>query len=325
MDADFHRGPTARSGLFGYTSSAGDVETTMLFDWPPIDDVRPRWTGREFVLGDRGYPVLDYGAKTSGWSEHLTLFHEEVAGEGVHPIDVASRRRARRALRRYVRTRPEDATLLEVGCSSGFLVRELTKDWPRSLVIGSDYLAEPLYRLAAEPGPIPLLRFDLVECPLPDESLDAVVLLNVLEHIDDHGSALAQVARILKPGGIAVVEVPAGPHLYDAYDEYLRHFRRYRLDDLCALVETAGLQILERSHLGFLLYPAFASVKRRNRRERHTSEHSQRDHVKQSITNSAATPVLGWTLALEEKLSQFLSYPIGIRCVVTAVKRDHGN
>jgi len=295
----------------------------MPFDWPLIDAVRPQWTGREFVLGDRSCQVLDYGANHSGWSEDLTTFHEEAAGEGVHPIDVASRRRARKALRRYIRTRPEDVTLLEVGCSSGFLVRELRKDWPRSLVIGSDYLAEPLRRLAARLDPTPLVRFDLVQCPLPEASIDGVVLLNVLEHIDDDASAIAQVARILKPGGIAVVEVPAGPHLFDAYDEYLRHFRRYRLDEICALVETAGLQILERSHLGFLVYPAFAAAKRRNQRETHTSEQRQRDLVKQNITNSATTPVLGWALALEDSLGRFLSYPVGIRCVVTAVKRDH--
>jgi SAM-dependent methyltransferase len=294
----------------------------MPFDWPPIDDVQPQWTGREFRLGNRSCLVLDYGANHSGWSEGLTGFHEEVAADGVHPIDVASRRRARRTLRRYVRTRPEDVILLEVGCSSGFLVRELRRDWPRSLVIGSDYIAEPLHRLAARLDPTPLLRFDLVECPLPDASLDGVVLLNVLEHIDDHVSAIAQVARILKPGGIAVVEVPAGPHLYDAYDEYLRHFRRYRLHELCALVESAGLQVVERSHLGFLVYPLFASTKRRNQRELHTSEQRQRDLVKQNIISSATTPVLGWALALEDSLSRFLSYPVGIRCVVTAVKGD---
>jgi SAM-dependent methyltransferase len=296
----------------------------MSFDWPPIGDVRPRWTGREFIVGDRSGQVLDYGANDSGWSEDLTVFHEEVAAEGVHPIDVASRRHARRALRRHVRTRPEDVTLLEVGCSSGFLVRELRKDWPRSLVIGSDYIVEPLHRLAAQLDSTPLLRFDLVECPLPPASLDGVVLLNVLEHIDDHASAIAQVARILKPGGVAVVEVPAGPHLYDAYDEYLRHFRRYRLDELCTLVETTGLQILERSHLGFLVYPAFAAAKRRNQRELHSSEQRQRDLVKRNITSSATTPVLGWALALEDSFGRFLSYPVGIRCVVTAVKGDPG-
>ncbi len=170
-----------------------------------------------------------------------------------------------------LRTPPEQTTLLEVGCSSGFLLRELVEDWPQSLIIGSDYIAGPLHRLAASLATLPLLRFDLVECPLPSESLDAVVLLNVLEHIEDHEAATAQVARVLKPGGVAVIEVPAGPHLYDAYDKYLRHFRRYKLDELCRIVETAGLRIVERSHLGFLIYPVFALTKRRNRRALHAS------------------------------------------------------
>ena len=43
--------------------------------------------------------------------------------------------------------------------------------------------------------------------------LGAVVLLNVLEHIQDHEGALRQLYRILKPGGVVIIEVPAGPHL----------------------------------------------------------------------------------------------------------------
>ncbi len=290
------------------------------FDWPTIGGVRPQWTGRGFQLGDRSCAVLDYDADDSGWSEDLTLFHEEVAGEGSHPIDVASRRRARRALTQHVRTPPARATLLEVGCSSGFLLRELIEDWPGSLVIGSDYIAGPLHRLAARLANLPLLRFDLVKCPLPSESLDAVVLLNVLEHIENHDSAAAQVARVLKPGGVAVIEVPAGPHLYDAYDKYLRHFRRYQLNELSRIVETTGLRIVERSHLGFLVYPAFALAKRRNRRALNASEQLQRAVVEQSITRSSTTPVLRWTMALEERLGQWVRYPVGIRCVITAVK-----
>jgi SAM-dependent methyltransferase len=295
-------------------------ESVIRFDWPAVNGVRPEWTGRGFRLGSSWCPVLEYDANDSGWTEDLTLFHENVAGEGWHPIDVASRRRARRALARHIRTPPESITLLEVGCSSGFLLRELVEDWPESLVIGSDYIVGPLHRLSAELTTLPLLRFDLVNCPLPSESLDAVVLLNVLEHIEDDSLATAQVARTLKPGGIAIIEVPAGPHLYDAYDKYLRHFRRYKLDDLCGLVEAAGMRIVERSHLGFLVYPAFALAKRRNRRALHDSEELQRVVVEQSITRSGATPVLRWTMALEEQLGSWIRYPVGIRCVITAVK-----
>jgi SAM-dependent methyltransferase len=290
------------------------------FSWPALQGEAPEWTGRGFRVGGARHAVLDYEAGASGWSEDLTQFHEDTAGEGTHPIDVASRRRARAALKRHVRAADGDAIILEAGCSSGFLLEELATDWPETLVIGSDYIRGPLDRLAEKLPTLPLLRFDLVKCPLPSASVDAVVLLNVLEHIEDDAGALAQVVRLLKPGGAAVIEVPAGPELFDVYDKYLHHFRRYRLDEVCALMDRSGLRVVERSHLGFLVYPAFAMVKRRNRRWLDAPEAVQREVVARSISNSGQGPFLRWTTALEERLAAHVRYPFGIRCVVTAVK-----
>jgi len=290
------------------------------FRWPARHGIEPTWTGRGFLVGGEPQRVLDYESGDSGWSEDLTQFHEDTAGEGTHPIDVASRRRARAALRRHVRGRAEETVILEAGCSSGFLLEELVTDWPRSLIIGSDYIRGPLDRLAEKQPTLPLLRFDLVKCPLPSASVDAVVLLNVLEHIEDDAGAVAQVVRLLKPGGAAVIEVPAGPELFDVYDKYLHHFRRYRLGELCALLERAGLRVAERSHIGFLVYPAFAMVKRRNRRWLDAPESTQRDVVARSISNSSQGPFLRWATAIEERFAGRVSYPFGIRCVVTAVK-----
>ena len=292
------------------------------YPWPSVDDVAPAWTGRGFRVGNRVCPVLDFEAGESGWSEDLTRFHEEVAGEGSHPIDVASRRRARAALRRHVRGDPADTVLLEAGCSSGFLLRELMHDWPDSLLIGSDYLPGPLHALAARVPDLPLLRFDLVRCPLPSSSIDGIVLLNVLEHIEDHRGAVEQVARLLKSGGVAVLEVPAGPGLYDIYDRYLHHFRRYRLEDLRQLVTGAGLTMVEQSHLGFFVYPLFAAVKRMNRRWLDAPEAVQRAKVERAIKTSGQGPLLRWAMNIEEGLARFVDYPIGIRCVVVAIKSD---
>ena len=66
-------------------------------------------------------------------------------------------------------------------------------------------------------------------------------MLNVLEHIEDDNEALMQAKRILKPGGILVLEIPAGPHLYDIYDKFLRHFRRYNLSGLTNQLQGIGL------------------------------------------------------------------------------------
>lgn len=290
------------------------------FPWPVLHGARPLWTGRGFSVAGQECGVLDFEAGASGWSEELTRFHEETAGEGTHPIDVASRRRARAALKRYVHTSSSSTVLLEAGCSSGFLLQELIRDWPDSLVIGSDYLPGPLQALADRLPTLPLLRFDLVRCPLPTASVDAVVLLNVLEHIEDHVSAVEQVARVLRPGGVAVFEVPAGPALYDIYDRYLQHWRRYRLADLTHLVRSAGLTVVERSHLGCLVYPPFWLVKRRNRQFLSAPEDVQRAKVESAIKTSGKGPLLSWAMKVEEAMSRVVRLPVGIRCLVVAVK-----
>jgi SAM-dependent methyltransferase len=292
------------------------------FPWPPLNGISPAWTGAGFRIGNTSTAVLSYGAGPSGWSESLTDLHEDAAGEGAHPIDVASRRQARSALKRHLRVPPSQAILLEAGCSSGYLLAELLEDWPESLVIGSDFIEGPLLRLAARLPQLPLLRFDLVQCPLPEASVDAVVLLNVLEHIEDDRAAVAQVFRMLKPGGVAVIEVPAGPELYDAYDKHLQHFRRYRLRDLCALLQHAGFTVIDRSHLGCFVYPAFAFVKRRNRRLLHAPPEVQQQLVAKNIrdSGSAGGGALGTIMAAERWLGRWVRYPMGIRCIVTATK-----
>jgi SAM-dependent methyltransferase len=159
-----------------------------------------------------------------------------------------------------------------------------------------------------------------VKCPLPTSSVDAVMLLNVLEHIEDDLGAARQAARVLKPNGIAVIEVPAGPRLYDVYDRYLKHYRRYTLRHLVHLISRAGLEVLERSHLGCLAYPAFALVKWRNRRWLDAPEQTQRQIVERSIRSSAGNPLLGWTTRLDERIAGYVGLPFGIRCTLVARK-----
>jgi hypothetical protein len=60
--------------------------------------------------------------------------------------------------------------------------------------------------------------------------------------------------------------VPSGPSTYDYYDRFLGHERRYARGELAAKARRAGLEVIEESFLGSLLYPAFWLVKKRNRR-----------------------------------------------------------
>jgi ubiquinone/menaquinone biosynthesis C-methylase UbiE len=291
--------------------------TQFPFPPPPGSLCPPVWTGKAFQVDGKPTGVLAYDLGASGWTDDLTDFHEDVAG-GTHYIDVASRRHALAELRRWVGQRP--AVIMDVGCSSGFLLQEIRTALAGAEVIGADYVRGPLERLAKTIPDVPLLQFDLTQCPLPDSSLDAVVLLNVLEHIQDDSLAIRQVFRVLKPNGVAVIEVPAGPHLYDVYDKFLMHFRRYRADDLARLLRDAGFDILSQSHLGFFLYPAFAHVKRSNRKFLNESEESQKEIVQLNIERHKSNLLIRAVMRLEDSLRSHISYPCGIRCLFTCRK-----
>ena len=283
---------------------------------PPGQTEPPRWTGQGFQLCDTLTPVLSYAAGRSATTDAPTAFYAEAGA--THFMDRASRRRALGQLCRYVsRERP---VILDAGCSFGFMVREIRAQFPNALVIGSDVAREPLDELARHTTDVPLLQFDLVTCPLPETSVDAVLLLNVLEHIDDERSALRQLYRILKPGGVLVIEVPAGPDLYDVFDRLLQHHRRYTLAGLCGLLEETHFRILNQSHLGCLVYPGFWLVKRRNRRFLSERSAARIQRVTENIRYAKSSRLVHGIMCAELRLGAHLSYPFGIRCLVTCAK-----
>lgn len=282
---------------------------------PPtkVNTPPPQWDGLNFVFDGQCTPVLEYSENFAGWSDDLTALHEEAAGDS-HPIDLASRQNAIQQVSKYL---PSARTvIMEIGCSSGFLLNDLAKEFPKTVLIGADVVKEPLYRLAKNLPGIPLLRFDLLKCPLPDNSVDILIMLNVLEHIEHDVDALKKAFNLLKPGGALIVEVPAGPLLYDAYDAELQHFRRYSPVELQNKLKQAGFIITRRSHLGFLLFPAFAAVKLINkwRYKKNTTV------VRQQAANTSASWLVKIAMTVESKFLSGANLPFGIRCQMTAVK-----
>jgi SAM-dependent methyltransferase len=260
---------------------------------------------------------LSYAIATSGWTDELTRFHEGTAGAH-HPIDRASRQHAIEQLEAHLRI--PTPVVLEVGCSSGFMLRLLRERCSQAFVIGADFVREPLEKLAAARPDLPLLRFDLTTCPLPERCVDAVVLLNVLEHIQEDEAALRQIHRILKPGGVVIIEVPAGPSLYDVYDKVLLHHRRYALKALCELAKQVGFHVVERSHLGFFVYPAFWFIKKRHKSLLAKEGAAQQQVVAKHIGDTQRSSFLDLLMRLELLLGRWVAYPYGIRCLLTCRK-----
>ena len=283
---------------------------------PPGSTEVPVWTGTAFRLGSAIHRVLAFEQDRSGWSEDLFALHQAHVG-GDHFIDVASRRQALEQLDRWVPG--AGGVILEVGCSGGYFLADLVAARPSAEIIGADYTRAALERLGQRLTKVPLLQFDLTQCPLPDASVDAVVLLNVLEHIEDDARAVAQLHRILRPGGVMIAEVPAGSSLYDVYDSHLMHFRRYDMPDLLALLQRGGFEILTHNHLGCLLFPPFWLTKKLNRLRPPRGAENSEKRVEAAMDATRRSGGLGHgVMAAEAWLRRRLTLPFGIRALVSA-------
>jgi len=96
-----------------------------------------------------------------------------------------------------------------------------------------------------------VLQADMTDLPLPERSFDAVVAGEVLEHIQDDRRALSEAARILRPGGVLALSVPAHPEWFGASDRWAGHVRRYTQDGLTRAIEDAGLTLERLRPWGF--------------------------------------------------------------------------
>jgi SAM-dependent methyltransferase len=132
--------------------------------------------------------------------------------------------------------------LLEVGCGAGLLLHEFARRGFRCAALEPSAEALRLARtLAREAG----LAIGFHDAPPPGwrQAFDAVLALDVLEHVADDRAALSAWAGWLRPGGRLVLSVPAHPRLWTAGDEWAGHFRRYERAGLERLVGEAGLEI----------------------------------------------------------------------------------
>jgi SAM-dependent methyltransferase len=82
--------------------------------------------------------------------------------------------------------------------------------------------------------------------PFPDAAFDLVCALDIVEHVDDDAAALGELARVARPGAAVLLSVPLHPELWNAFDEFDGHRRRYRPELLTELLGRHGLTV-ERS------------------------------------------------------------------------------
>ena len=181
---------------------------------------------RELLRASRPSAVVDLGCGAAIDLEMLA------AGAGLRVgIDAAAEPLAQAVLRIAAARRAESGAPVDVKVSSGSTKRRAT---------GPGECTAPRGPRNDE---LLLVRGGAERVPLRGAAFDWVLALDVLEHLKDDAGALAEAARLLKPGGRLVLTVPAWPGLWSEHDVALGHHRRYRRADLVRRVRSAGLEV----------------------------------------------------------------------------------
>ena len=108
----------------------------------------------------------------------------------------------------------------------------------------------------AEKRGVAMIQGTAEALPIDDESVDIAVACDVIEHLPDDEAAVRELVRVLRPGGLALVTVPAYPWLMGAHDRAVGHERRYTRPTLVDRVERAGLIPTRATYFNSLLFPS---------------------------------------------------------------------
>lgn len=145
-----------------------------------------------------------------------------------------------------------DGKVLDIGCGTGAVLQELQASREAE---GVDF-SELALEFGRKRGLTGLTLADAQALPFSDGSFQAVVSLDTLEHVPDDAKALSEMARILSPGGIVILNVPAFQWLWGPHDVALMHHRRYTRAQLKQRMDEAGFDVVFASYGVFFLFPA---------------------------------------------------------------------
>jgi SAM-dependent methyltransferase len=182
----------------------------------------------------------------------------------------------------------------------------------RGTLVASDALPAALALYAgAHPTLATAAAADVQALPFPDATFDAVLCVTVLCHrsIADPAVAVAELARVARPGGLVVLMEPGVRRLRRAHDRVTHSARRFSLADLRGLAVAAGLSVERATGVYSFLVPP-AAAKAALERGRSTSDLDRHGGGLGGLLGSAA--------ALERGLLAHWSLPAGLSVVVVA-------
>lgn len=210
---------------------------------------------------------------------------------------------------------PRGVAILDAGCGTGANL-QMMQSYGRA--IGIDLSAQAIEFCRARGIPNDrAFQASLTDLPFCHDLFDLVLSFDVICNIPDDAQALAEIARVLRPGGRLITQLPAYQWLWSTHDVAVGHQRRYSARELRAKVSAAGLAIERMTHTNALFLPLSAA----NRLFRRGGL------ANGSVHSDLTTPVPGWInrvlsgiVTAEMQAASRVDFPVGLSVLVIAIK-----
>ena len=146
------------------------------------------------------------------------------------------------------------ARVLDGGCGTGGLIKSLGAARPQWQFTGLDFMGRACELARSRTGAA-IVQGSITELPFADGTFDAVVSADVVCQVTDGAQALREFARVVRPGGAVVVNVPAFRWLWSYHDDSCQTKHRYTRPELTQLFRAAGIDVVFASYANALPLP----------------------------------------------------------------------
>jgi SAM-dependent methyltransferase len=155
-----------------------------------------------------------------------------------------------------------------------------------------------------------------------DNSLPAVGLFDVIEHIEDDVCFLKKISRALSVGGKLYLTVPTCNFLWSTFDVHFGHFRRYRIEEIIKKIEAVGLEVEFSSYFFFFfVFPIFLTRTIPSFFYRKSIKSSE-GHVKQHNSGIILKKIVNFLFSAEIYfIKRKKNIPLGSSCIIVATKK----
>ncbi len=206
---------------------------------------------------------------------------------------------------------PSDIRILDFGCGTGLLTQALAQF---GHVTGVDFHPEAI-AYCEKRG---LSRVHRIKSSMQIEShaYHLLTAFDVLEHVEDDRALLDEWWRMLTPGGLLLITVPALPWLWGGEDVVSEHKRRYYRSELREKMREAGFELHRITYFNTILFPLILPIRLFNRFFRPSTLH--RSDLKRVWP--PLNVIICRFFGLERKVLAYIDFPIGASLLALAQK-----